>query len=453
MNRLATGRLLSFVAGLSLIATLAGGGSALGSTHRRSISSPNLSASERQQTTLRRNFGLASDLASVRSTKNTVAGKNSALGIPLTENEQSNIQSRDRVLPVIQRARSVLEADAKFAGLYIDQRAGGTLVIMMTNASLTPTELAAVGPTSVYGPKIRRATYSLAHLTDELAYVGKAQVDQRGAARYIQSSSIDIPANTVVLSVDPNAPRSAEDELRQLYKNRRGLTITRSTIVMSYKTTNRDLKSGLAYGGEYISRDSATPGVYAGCSMGFANYTNSANQHYSLTAGHCGNGTWRQGLNASGNVLGGTHNNEFTGRSSGHCECVAVGPIPQNVATRGILGTGNAVIGMTHIGYGNSLYETAVGQRVCLSGGTSADHGSDLNCGAITSNRGDTTVEGWTLVDALTTNNTSFSGDSGGPLENATYHGLLGFLSSGGPYGLSTFSKSLYASELGINFN
>ena len=178
---------------------------------------------------------------------------------------------------------------------------------------------------------------------------------------------------------------------------------------------SRNAYSGPLYGGSWISNGGPTAG--GNCTAGFSHVLNSLGQWYSVTAGHCGSGTYYQGRNRQGTVLGGGHTNGFAANGTSNCDCVAVGPIGGSRPTKDVLGDGNALFGYTNTG-GSAQFQA--GQRACLSGAQTADTNNEhIICGTVV--LGSTTLtetNGFHLTDAATVSFEPQQGDSGGPYGN-----------------------------------
>jgi len=385
---------------------------------------------------IRAEFGLSLHQSSIQAASNGYGTSTDLLGIPLTPAERADIAHRDLLIPMIDRLNQRLINNNVFAGLWIDQHKGGVLHFAQTSGDLSPVVESYITPDH---PVVYETfANSLSQLNSTEAAVTAAVLSHHGEARYINSSSVSVPDNAVVLVLKNDAPAGTDQALNRTYGAKR-ISIRRG-VSEARPASNRDIRTGPLYGGEYIYNKNSN----GSCTAGFSDATSGGN-YFTITAGHCGNGVWYRGYQNTQYGIGSAHSNHFIVNGSSKCDCVAVGPISSSIRTASVLVVNN---GTNHYVGTASSYPT--GARVCLSGATSAGKGSDINCGEIKSSGG--TIgegDGYTLVDPVATSIQGFPGDSGGPVgNNATQ--LIGLYASTSYYMPSGAFYQSYLSK-GVN--
>jgi hypothetical protein len=137
-------------------------------------------------------------------------------------------------------------------------------------------------------------------------------------------------------------------------------------------------------------------------------FVNSLGQYCMVSAGHCGNRTWREGT-ATGPSVGASHANQFGDGTI--CDCQAVGPIAAGQATNIAYLTPSTGQPLTQTGY------LAVNQQACYSGASTPTN--PPKCGKVNRYPGDVryTNYGNVLVKNLVEveSNKLQPGDSGSP--------------------------------------
>ena len=263
-------------------------------------------------------------------------------------------------------------------------------------------------------------------------------------ASYIDSSSVDIKQNRIVLALSPSAPAHVAATLKRQYPPTL-VNIVQDTAAPR-EMSNRSILSGRYVGGEWISNKD-TGGA---CTLTIGNATGTDGHRFAVTAGHCGNGNYYRGKFDYRYGIAQSHNNDRIGKTSSSCDCVLIGAISNTLVSTQVLVANNALFDFTQTGLGSYPQ----GLSVCLSGASSAEdsvdypnNSGDLRCGEITRNGGTETCQGFTLVDPVLTNVRPISGDSGGPLGHGG--GLVGIAHcSDGSY-----SKASHLQDLAVQLS
>lgn len=387
-------------------------------------------AVEAGQITLRQQFGLQADLVHVRVVDHAAASNSTELGIPLTAVESADIAGRTGLGDIAVAITNAEVNDSAFGGVWIDQSTGGTLVVNVVPAAgrlvLRPAAIKAMSAAARH--RLTIAAYSLKDLDALSGQISKEVVvnnpsygdvvsvgtDPRVNRVRLVLRDLNKPLQSVVLRATANDPRVQVKHVANSFVPG-GPTPTASVPSATPQAISRNAYSGPLYGGSWISNGGPVAG--GNCTAGFSHIYNSLGQWYSVTAGHCGNGTYYQGRNRQGTVLGGGHANGFATSGTSNCDCVAVGPISGSRPTKDVLVDGNALFGYTNTG-GSAQFQA--GQRACLSGAQSADTNNEhIICGTIV--QGSTTLtetNGFHLTDAATVSFEPQQGDSGGPYGN-----------------------------------
>ncbi len=355
--------------------------------------------------TLRQEFGLPSDSGMVSRLATDESLDTSELGIPLTSAETVELRRRDDVArrAGIEGARLAEDAPQNFAGVWIDQRQGGTVHVLARDVrALAPLVGQELGSQVVVDP----ATFSLARLGDDQAALSSLMVKHEQIGRYATQASVEVPSNTVRLVVAADTPDSVVAAARKQFP-----TASIERTADSWTAQSRNKTSGPLYGGEWIN---ASSGVGGHCTAGYSN-ARVGDRLVTLTAGHCSSGPWYQGYSSHATLLGGTISSSFSPGGSSNCDCKAIGRLPSSRVTSSVLTSDTATY---YYSATSSSYST--GTRLCLSGAAYGDaHGGGIACGSITSSAATISYRDggdFTLTDAVITNITgSLGGDSGGP--------------------------------------
>jgi hypothetical protein len=253
----------------------------------------------------------------------------------------------------------VLEGRADYGGMWVSP--DNRLVIASTGASLTSSMLAGVVPARARTEvrAVKRSWKDLLALQESITQrVGS--LDKAGIR--VNEVGVLVRDNRVEVVIEPGSPAGSEARLSAEFGD--GISVARRTADASPASDRTSpyptLRAGLRIVGGGTS-----------CTAGI-NFINSLGQYYALTAGHCGNRTWRQGT-SSGPLLGATHANHFGEGTV--CDCAAVGPLTAAKASN-IVYTGPST--------GQALYQTrylSVHQLVCYSGASTA--ANPVKCGTV----------------------------------------------------------------------
>jgi hypothetical protein len=153
-------------------------------------------------TRFRQQFGLRADRDYVdSSTRDSKSFPNLDWGIPLSEDEAADLQSRLSIQDGLRDAIEFAAAEPSYAGTYLDQLRGGLPVFLFTDVAATDrVQLAAKikVPTEI---AIAPAKWTLEELMATKRTVAKSRESLRTAGVNVTSVSIDIEANVVEVSV------------------------------------------------------------------------------------------------------------------------------------------------------------------------------------------------------------------------------------------------------------
>jgi hypothetical protein len=251
---------------------------------------------------------------------------------------------------------AALSARPDFGGLWVsdDNRLVVGLTGTLTTSRAADVRVAAPDGANV---EVRRVARSFAQLmaqykraSDRMNVLGASQI------------GVDVRTNAVEVVIDPANPAGAESRIEQDLGT--GAVVVRrvggATAAADRTSPYPHVRAGqrIVSGSEY-------------CTAGL-HFINSLNQYYMLTAGHCGNRSWREGT-ASGPSVGTTHANRFANNTT--CDCAAVGPIRAAQATNLIYKTSSTSQPVIQTGY------LAVNQTACYSGASTPTN--PVKCGKV----------------------------------------------------------------------
>jgi hypothetical protein len=367
--------------------------------HTRAASPPG-SALIRRAQQFRAQFGLSTDRQRIRRLWTDRAADRS-FGIPLSRGEALDLRARiaaERQLPSIQRF-ALSSTPRTFAGVYVDQRRGGLIVISFTRGARERVRALRARLSRPGLIRARTARFSLAQLESLHARVDREWSALRSLGITVIATTTDIPHNAVGIAVTDTAPRTAA-----LLERRYGPGI-RVFQAQAAPAIRQAQQSPPFRGGTEINSSDAEPGFLVQCTAGFVGRSASG-AFFVMTAGHCGDtgSSWIQGF-PLGTPIGTMAANTFVGATSS-ADSSAIGSFPSVEASNQIF-AGGAFRSITGIAPADFFGET-----VCKSGIT-----TELTCGAVDST--DVTVNygvGPTLFHQHTAAMKSFSGDSGGPI-------------------------------------
>ncbi|MDR6227285.1 S1 family peptidase [Desmospora profundinema] len=384
---------------------------------------------DEQDLEFREAMGLETDVDAVREIVNEPANQQSIdeYGVALTDQEVAEIERR---ITIQEKHAPKVEAQAKktlgkqrFAGMYIDQQAGGVLKVGVvgnaTPASLSKHVIDAV-PASV-DVEYFQADHSLSKLerTHQAVNQGMKSLDQEGVT--VVSVETDVKENVVRVGVK-DLDKQAESRLKDRFGSS-VLKVVEGDFADPARTTWRGyLEAGLQI--------QSSSGI---CTSNIA--ARSGSNYYLISAAHCGGiGTaFTQGGQSIGSVALRNYGN--------NADVLAI-RIPASYATNWLY------INSTRQGSITSVQSTSgdrVGEAVCKSGRTTG-----VTCGQITSTNYTTRFsDGAVHYRQRQATFYAQPGDSGGPV----YYGSQskGIVSAIDSRGYSYYSHIGYGlSELGL---
>lgn len=167
---------------------------------------------------IRGELGLRNDLTYVRELRDRADVSSSSLGTPLTNAEENDVESR-KVLTAW--AAAVEDAGARepaYGGVWIDQKAGGILRVGVSGK----TDSAVYARLTASLPDDQRVTlvevaHSLRELNATQQDVTDALLASKSFRHHVIESSVLLPDNAVVLTVDNGAPTDQISALKQKY--------------------------------------------------------------------------------------------------------------------------------------------------------------------------------------------------------------------------------------------
>lgn len=387
---------------------------------------------------LRREFGLRSDAPYVAAINHSGSFGHAPLGIPLTASETVDLDHRDRITLFLPAATTALTKHHDYAGLWIDQQDGGTVVVQGTKGPLDSVARQSI-PLD-YRIRFTHVDNTLEALDKIVASVLSELRANLSLSTYLDSSSIDTKNNKVSLVINPSAPATLDATLRRQYPASL-VTITRDKTA-PHLSSDRNVLSGRLVGGEWVNTDTGA------CTLTIANATGTDGHRFAVTAGHCGDGNYYRGQTGTFYGIQHAHNNDWVGKTSTYCDCVLIGAISNTIVSTQVLVQNNNLYAFSQTGLGSY----PPGLSVCLSGAASAEdsirfpmNSGDLRCGQITRDAVSETCGGEILYDPVSTNIIPTDGDSGGPLGHGG--GLVGLVHcSDGSYSKASHLRDLAVS-------
>ncbi len=376
------------------------------------MAQPVSSAVTAQSASFRVQFGLQADpdfIATVQSNPTATL----ELGVPLLPTELADLQHRNEIADAAFGLQPYLENDPRFGGMWMDQAAGGVVVIDELGSDVAFEQAISSALPSGTSLRFAPARYPFAQLT---AIRDAAEGAQDALARSLGLSliAIDPVSNAVTLGLDPYSTAGAE-ALQKAYGEAVHVTsepIDRvTTCVSADNCPDPSYKGGLGIYNTYGGTGWCTSGFAAGKVTG-----GTANHWYMLTAGHCIE--FKGGLDFpnwlhSGSVLG----IAIAYQSCDRCAAdVGVLSIPAwDTPTNAVLA--NSTADIRSIASSKTNAQQGVGSQGCHRG-----HGIQaFNCGQVDMANADHQVtepdgtvrwqnHNWRL------NTVAASGDSGGPV-------------------------------------
>ena len=223
-------------------------------------------------------FGLTSDVTTVsRATATLAISPN--WGVRLTDDEEADLAARVVIAEKLPAVRDVLEADAGFGGLYIDQAAGGIVDVAATSdrAAAIQSALANLAPAGAR-TRVRIVSNSLASLGTLKETISDEMTARTPLGVNVYLVRVDIPANLVRVGVDRSNYETTVTNLEDRFPGA-PLAVEPSDPPIAAACTGRLNCSPPMRAGVKITDP-------AGCTSNFMATAGAIN--YVLTAGHCG---------------------------------------------------------------------------------------------------------------------------------------------------------------------
>lgn len=281
-------RRLGLVAGLVVLAALAGGGGALAAGDGSGAGSGSLSAGEQRDVRiaasmeLRRELGLRADRAYVARLAAS-EGDIEQFGLALTDRELGELRRRERVTQAVTAAvqRYADRHGNAFAGLFIDQDSGGVVRAGFTSAAAD--RLDALRDRVRFPSRVD--TFNAEFSERELAgFARRVAGDLRELnALGVHQVAVDVARNVVSVEASEPSP-GLEAELEQRY---RGAPVEVEASDPAELAANYErFQVPPMVGALQILRN--VQGGQVICSAGFVGQTRGSSRRSLITAGHCG---------------------------------------------------------------------------------------------------------------------------------------------------------------------
>jgi len=363
---------------------------------------------------VRNEFGLRNDARFVSQTLQIRGLATSPLGVPLTAPEVAEMARRDAVGRALHNLDSALlaEAPATYAGSWLDQKAGGVVVVAFTSPNVSA--LSAAVKTLPRGTSVQAVTsrFTLNELTDAYNRLEK-NLPQLTEQLGVASIALQPQHDQVQLQLQPSAPATAAATIAASYGG--AVAVERLGTVLGV-TADRNASTGKLYGGSRITWESS-PSAASGLTCTSDTTATSGNLSYVVTAGHCGHaGYWFMG--SFGSPEGTGQRNGFYGANTTSCDCTLFGPVTNNVAASSsqVIVNGGALYSFTS--YAQASGDYYIGEPACISGVTT---NADI-CDQIRSNSasyvGNELGKTTTMQNLIEFYCPDRGGDSGAPIGN-----------------------------------
>lgn len=390
---------------------------------------------------LRSEFGLPTEMSAVRAASASQESDTKLLGIPLSPNEAADIRARNALVTLAGAMSETLATSQSqvFGGVWIDQKAGGVIHLAGTQAK-SQVELDHLSKQFLHGSPISydRVEHSLSSLEATRSTISTSMRRGRGVGKWALQVSVREKENRVRLRVVSSTPRSVTSELERRYGN-----LSVEVTPNEWLTQSRDRPTGRLFGGLWInSRFGIT------CTSGFSNALY-GDRRVTVTAGHCGDGPWFQGISGK-QSLGNSVRNFYTYGGAGACDCQVIGTLPNSLITSYVATSNSDYYKYLRTATSGNYVE---GTPVCLSGAQYPDnHRGRIVCAEIIDSSASIRYSDrtFTLTDAVITNIIgAYKGDSGGPYGNGpTFMGIhSAAFGDGSAFYETAFTKS---SRIGV---
>jgi hypothetical protein len=365
------------------------------------------SAAEAYAQKVRAEFGLRSDLGYIRSIEHEPGTSSRDLGTPLTPAESANIKGRRVLSKWVGIVEAAGERQPGYAGVWIDQRAGGILRVAMagSTAQTAYSRLRGLLPAGARLSYVK-ATYSLREITQVYDQLTREITGRSSLGRHVVESALTPQYNAITVALDPTTPSAQVAQLSARYGSRvriiRGVPGWEPPVGPEH----HDRAGSRGDMGQLRALER---------SFGYGDFLNRAGQRFAVTAGHCSGISFYQGYQRSGPYVGGGHADKYVPGGSSNCDCQAVGPLAADKVATGVLVNNNALF---HYTVTAGKAQQAPGTPICMSGAQEYDTYGSIICGTVVSDEANVTYDnsGFTLTDATTRNiQSTLPGDSGGP--------------------------------------
>lgn len=230
----------------------------------------------------RSQFGFAADPGTIQSAEAAATANTSMqrYGYALTDAELANLDARAAMQPAIGAFAQTVASLPSFAGFYVDQVAGGQLVILSTS----PSSLPAVAPPPGTQLTVRTARFSWSELLSLQARIERETQELEDSGLLVASVGLDVVRNAVRLGIS-NLDSANSEALVSRYGP--SLEVVEDSLpgpdaCVSRSNCANPLKGGLRIVNVPTGR---------GCSIGFIE-TDSGVNTYAMTAAHCSTGTF-----------------------------------------------------------------------------------------------------------------------------------------------------------------
>lgn len=344
-------------------------------------------------------YGLRADRAFVESLGQVASP---LLGIPLSKSEQAEMERRKRVQDSLDPLKAYAQsADALFAGMFIDQAAGGILDIALTAAApqSVRNDLLSIAPREA-AVRFRTVSFSMAELQSVRNELQKlAATEPQDVQSGIGAISTDVRSNVVRVAVSAADRPVLEPALVSTFGDR--IAVVDDFVLQNEACTSRSSCTPYRAGIQIYP-----PGSSGYCTTGFTAKKNGAANYYLLTAGHCGllNSAWLHDEVQVGLV-------KIRAYANGGATDAAAISRPGTAGHKNWIFVTNGEKSRT-VTARQGQDADSVGESVCLSGVTSG-----FSCGTITDVDVDNVFDGSITQNNLrTANYISTGGDSGSPI-------------------------------------
>lgn len=373
----------------------------------------------------RQHYGLPADEATVRSiiaTGQDVGSERWGIVLTAAEDEMLDLPGRgDHVASVGTLVLDHIRSSDDYAGAYVDQTAGGSVVVLLTRRDPAALQLIDSARAALdRGLEVRFVTASLRDLEAAMFRVWDVWPEHVGDGEPV-TVSVDEFANTIVVGVQ-SADLVLANQSATALANDIGVNVVieardQLTDLCSSRTNcPPPMKAGIS-----VFRGGNPPNHQAQCSMGFHIFTSTGQGRF-VTAGHCG---WT----GSDNWY-----NPGTSLSIGWQTVWQYGP--GFSPSRDIMAVHMPTSWMTNRLYGSSLQvkstaHPVLNETICASLGVSSD---PYDCGHVSDTSHTWTSNTCSCVQhgAVAAGVTNTGGDSGSPMIGlGTYARATGLLAQG----------------------